>query len=317
MTTEPILRRLNLNLLYALDALLRAPTLTAAGRSISLTQPAMSMALRRLRAQFGDELVVFAHGESRRTELGDALRPRVARILREADDAFNLRLAFDPQTARRTVTIAAPEAVELMFLRLVVPALLAAGPGLDVRLMPFHYGSSEALFDRGVDIALVPAPMVDPRHPSRPLFDHGLSGVVWRENRRFGAELSMQEYREAWHVALFDDMEPAHQAGTTEGPDADGKYRNVKVRTGLYSMLPNLVVGTDLVATMSSWLAQHYATMIPIRLVGVPVRSPMSTVVAQWPAHRANEPYIHWLLALLETAVDWPGGACRPEYQSY
>jgi len=40
------LRRLNINLLYALDALLHEPSLTAAAHSIAISQPAMSMKLR-------------------------------------------------------------------------------------------------------------------------------------------------------------------------------------------------------------------------------------------------------------------------------
>ena len=63
------LRRLNINLLYALDALLHEPSLTAAAHSIAISQPAMSMKLRQLRELFGDELVVF--GERRQlTALG-------------------------------------------------------------------------------------------------------------------------------------------------------------------------------------------------------------------------------------------------------
>ena len=42
------LRRTNLNLLYALDAILNAPSLTEAGRRVLLTQPEMSAALRKL-----------------------------------------------------------------------------------------------------------------------------------------------------------------------------------------------------------------------------------------------------------------------------
>ncbi|REE18462.1 regulatory helix-turn-helix LysR family protein [Paraburkholderia sp. BL23I1N1] len=47
---------LDLNLLVALDALMTERNLTAAARSINLSQPAMSAAVARLRAYFCDEL---------------------------------------------------------------------------------------------------------------------------------------------------------------------------------------------------------------------------------------------------------------------
>jgi DNA-binding transcriptional LysR family regulator len=52
------LRKFDLNLLVALDALLRYRNVTRAGERLGLTQSAMSGELRRLRRMFGDELLV-------------------------------------------------------------------------------------------------------------------------------------------------------------------------------------------------------------------------------------------------------------------
>ena len=60
------LRRLNINLLYALNALLHSPSLTAAAHSIALSQPALSAKLRQLREHFKDELVIYGTGGASR-----------------------------------------------------------------------------------------------------------------------------------------------------------------------------------------------------------------------------------------------------------
>ena len=52
------LSQMDLNLLVALDALLREKNVTKAGEAVGLSQPAMSSALARLRRLFGDELMV-------------------------------------------------------------------------------------------------------------------------------------------------------------------------------------------------------------------------------------------------------------------
>ena len=52
------LRGFDLNLLVALDALLRERSVTNAGRRVHLSQSAMSGALARLRHAFNDELLV-------------------------------------------------------------------------------------------------------------------------------------------------------------------------------------------------------------------------------------------------------------------
>ncbi|MEJ8630431.1 LysR family transcriptional regulator [Sphingomonas sp. I4] len=88
--------RFNLNLLYPLDAILHAPTLTEAGRRVRLSQSAMSHALRRLREHFADDLITYLNGEKQLTPLGVALRDEVRRVMREVDGTFNFSLVFDP-----------------------------------------------------------------------------------------------------------------------------------------------------------------------------------------------------------------------------
>ena len=50
-------RTLDLNLLRVFDEVMAERSLTRAARNLSLTQPAVSNALRRLRETLGDELV--------------------------------------------------------------------------------------------------------------------------------------------------------------------------------------------------------------------------------------------------------------------
>jgi DNA-binding transcriptional LysR family regulator len=303
----PRLRRLNANLLYALYAVLEMPTLTEAAHKMALTQPAMSMSLRRLRDHFGDDLVIYGPNKQL-TALGDALRPRVGRLLREIDDTFHLSLEFDPASAKGTVTLSAPEAIELMFLSQVVPRILLEAPGLEIQLLPFEYGSVGRLFERGVDVAIVPDAMADDGFCSRPLFDHDLTGLVCRNFPISGNQLSREDYLQGRHAALFDTIEQAMFA--LREPDDLLRQRNIVVRTGHYSMLPHLIINSDLIVTTSNWLAQYYAAVLPVRLVSLPVSCQPSTLVSQWQRHRMNDPKIRWVVETLFKSVYW-----RTQYQ--
>lgn len=299
----PRLRRLNANLLYALYAVLEMPSLTEAARQMALTQPAMSMSLRRLRDHFGDELVIY--GPTRQlTALGAALRPRVGRLLREIDDTFHLSLEFDPGEAQGTVTLSAPEAIELMFLSQVVPRIMREAPGLHIQLLPFEYGRVDRLFERGVDVAIVPATMADADFCSRPLFDHELTGLVCRQFPNTDDRLSREAYLQGRHAALFDTIEQAMFA--SHGADSELlRQRRIVVRTGHYSMLPHLVINSDLIVTTSNWLAQYYASVLPVRLISLPVARQPSTMVSQWQRHRMNEPKIRWIVEMLVKSIYW------------
>lgn len=301
------LRRLNINLLYALDAVLRSPTLTAAAHAITLSQPAMSAKLRQLREHFGDELVVYGDGR-RLTALGEALRARTGRLLREVDDTFNLTLDFDPATATQTVKIAAPEAIELMFLARVIPDLRARAPGLTIRMLPFLHGSTQRLFDAGVDLAIVPDAMVDPGLCAEPLFRHRLTGLVCSRHPYAGRVMPEEAYLAAQHAAVSEDVEKALFGEYDSGHVL--ARRHVAVRTSLYSMLPLLALNSDLVVTTSDWFAQHNASILPMTLVSLPFLNISSQAVAQWQPYRAREPMIQWLVE--ELKLGWEG-IVRPE----
>src|SRR5260221_5568545 len=64
---------LDLNLVPALEALLRRRNVTRAAADVGMSQPAMSRALAHLRAMYGDPLIV-------RTRSGYALTPRAAAL---------------------------------------------------------------------------------------------------------------------------------------------------------------------------------------------------------------------------------------------
>ena len=64
---------LDLDLLVALDALLTQRNLTAAARSVNLSQPAMSAALSRLRTYFGDDILALQGRRLAPTAKGQAL----------------------------------------------------------------------------------------------------------------------------------------------------------------------------------------------------------------------------------------------------
>jgi len=87
------LKSFDLNLLVALDALLSERSVTLAAQRCAISQPSMSVALRRLREYFADPLLI-AHGrELRLSAHARAGRPRTrdpCDVVRHAENAFGL-----------------------------------------------------------------------------------------------------------------------------------------------------------------------------------------------------------------------------------
>ncbi|MFT8956394.1 MAG: LysR family transcriptional regulator [Gluconobacter oxydans] len=289
------LRRINLNLLYALDAILNASSLTEAGRQIRLSQPAMSVAFRKLRDQFNDELIVYPSGELMLTPLAEKLRPRVKKLLAQLDETFGLQLDFDPRTSRKTFHLSAPENLATMLLGRVVPTMLSEAQNIRVVVSSPGNTKQSELFEGGADLVIVPHSLLDPRFPATELMKDGLSCMVWDRHPTIQSTITLEQYLEARHASV---SEAVYAAGPQNEILAQ---RNVVAMTGRYGTLPGLIIGTDLVATGSGWVLQYYASMFPVRVLKLPFPVELESVFAQWPDHRTNDPAHRWLMTHIDS----------------
>src|SRR5215212_1939664 len=94
-------RPVDLNLLLAFDALMQSRSVTRAARTIGVSQPAMSNALARLRAQFGDRL--FERGARAMIPTPRALEAHAAMkgSLDVIQSVLDNSASFDPARDRR------------------------------------------------------------------------------------------------------------------------------------------------------------------------------------------------------------------------
>ncbi len=122
---EVNLAGVDLNLLPALEALVRRRNVTRAAVDVGLSQPAMSRALARLRALIGDPILVRAPGGLAPTAQAQALLPHLTACLDGLGGVLRAP-AFDERQLQRTFRIAAADAQTI----LIAPSLLAKIQGL-------------------------------------------------------------------------------------------------------------------------------------------------------------------------------------------
>ena len=292
---EAPVRRLNLNLLYPLDAILQAPTLTEAGRRVRLSQSAMSHALRRLRDHFADDLVTHTGGNQHPTPLGLALRGEVRRVLRELEGSLNFSLAFDPLTTARTITIGTSETIEQMLLGPVLRGLSTSAPGLTVNLLPIDVNAPHRSLDQGAELILLTEEAAIPGLETLPILTDYAACMVWNEHPDLEDvhDISEAHYRAARHVVARDEMT------ATFSLDPLGaellRARRICVRATSQATLPTIIIGSDLIATGSSWLFQNYASIMPLKLITAPFPRKPNVIIAQWPRYR-HDPMVAWFL---------------------
>ena len=130
------LREVDANLLLALHALLEERNLTHAGERMTMSQPAMSGALARLRKHFDDELLVRVGRGLRAVAAGRAARPAVAEAVEAAEALLGNQREFDPTSSTKRFTVSMSEYAMTVLAEPLTRLLAEQAPGCSVALDP-------------------------------------------------------------------------------------------------------------------------------------------------------------------------------------
>lgn len=284
-------RQLDLNLLHLLVALHRLRSVTLAGQSLSLSQPAASNALARLRAHFDDPLFVRTPGGLVGTPLAQHLAQAAARHLEALERDTHLPSHFDAASSTRTWRLSLSDLGEMVFLPSITQAVMNEAPHTRIVNAAVPIGElGGALAQREVDLAIG---ILDARGSGlriEPLFSESYLGIS--DPRRVPRQRSVKA------LARFGLVVAAPTATFHGGAEASlaraGLSAQVVMRTRNFAAMPDLVREAPLVAVVpASWAAvicdRHGLIAWPL-----PVPMPGYEVRLVW--HRSSEG---------DVAIDW------------
>ncbi len=288
----------DLNLLVTLDALLTEKNVTHAGVRVHLSQSATSGALSRLRDFFHDDLLVPVGRKMVLTPLAGALVRPVRDILLQMQATVTMRPKFDPASSDQHFSLALSDYVTTIFMADVLRYIKRVAPGITFELRSTGERSIEALEGGNLDFLIVPEAYVARDHPNEVLFVETHTCIAWTGNSRLGKRISLEEYLTLGHVMV--------QVGDGSAPNYEEWFlkrsnhrRKAQVITQNFDAAPQLVVGTDRIATIATRLAKKYAKFLPLKLIPVPVKIPPMVEVVQWHKSHNRDPAFLWLRGIL------------------
>ncbi|MHA6195794.1 LysR family transcriptional regulator [Pseudomonas wadenswilerensis] len=296
-------RRLDLNLLVALDVLLEECSVSRAAQRLNLGQSATSAALARLREHFADPLLVPVGRSLQPTALARRLAPKVREVLELAGELAETTTAFDPARCERRFTLVASDYVAATLIPAVSRALQRCAPGasLVVRELALARDGdqvAEALAYRRSDLAIVPQARVNPEYPQATLLEDELCCIVCAEHWPAEETLDLERYRQAEHVL--------REFADGQDLSLDARYlREIGLeRRGVatvqsFSLMAGFVVDTLRIATLFRRQAEALAQRYPLRVLPAPVAFPRAAQVLQWHPQQAGDPVLAWFRQLL------------------
>ena len=299
---EPNIAGIDLNLVPALDALLRRRSVTRAAAEVGLSQPAMSRALARLRDLQGDPLLVRARAGYVLTPRAQAIQPQLTSAMGHLRSVFRQQ-GFDPLIERRTVRLAAADVHAVVILPGVAARLAVEAPGVALRVEPYAPDILDRLEGGTLDLAFaLSSTSLPPGVYSEIVAEDRLALVMRRDHPAAGHAWSIAEYGTWQHVgvALLGDGRSEIDAVLARS----GVTRRIGLVTPYFMAALAAVASTDMVTTVSAALADRFATTLGLVLQAPPFgQTPLqSTLVCSHVL--AGDPFLAWFRSVVrEVAI--------------
>lgn len=292
-------RRADLNLLTVFATLMRERSVTRAGQKLFLSQSATSAALSRLRDLFRDELFVRVGRSIEPTARALDLWERLDPAMQAITAALVGSIPFDPATDAREFRIGMPDNVAVALLPRLMVRMRAEAPHCILNVRHADYLEAPRMLSNG-DISAAIGYLTDDLPATARV--RTLRRVGWRVLRGDPAPgpLTLEDYVARPHVLVT----PAGDlSGIADRVLAEhGLKRRVVLGLPDFTILPTLLAGTDLIATVSDFVGDAFAAQGGLRAEEPPVPFPVGEMRLAWRAAVDSDPGERWLRGLI-TAI--------------
>jgi DNA-binding transcriptional LysR family regulator len=288
------LAALDLNLLPALDALLKRRNVSHAAQDVGLSQPAMSRALARLRDVLGDPLLVRTPGGGYvLSPRAEALSTQLATTIDHVKAVFR-DPGFDPAHTQRTIRIAGIDTHTLLLAPTLMARLAEEAPGIDIRFENYSPNIVERVETGQLDLVFATSTTPLPPGSGSETYARDRLALVLRSGHPMAKRRwTVEDYGKVDHVgiSILGDA----------GSEMDAQLAKFGVTRRMALVTPHFIAAlaavskTDMVTTLSRVFATRFADTFDLILKEPPVPNLDLDLTIVWSHVRAADPVLAWL----------------------
>lgn len=291
------LRSVDLNLLPIFEAIIETGQYSLAAERLSMSQPAMSAAVQRLRATYDDPLFVRSAKGLQATPKALAIYQDIRIALDHVRGGLEQQQGFDPQTSERIFRVISGDYFEHVFLPTLIDHFEQKAPKTSIQVIPPHEEIERALRLGRADIYIDAFPFESDHILKREVMQEELV-VVAQQNHPMlqgvsGERLSEREFYQCKHAVLptvGNELPLAKLIGQERA-----SKRVIGTQVGHISSLLAVVSESPLIATMPKWLASIYQERLNLATYQFPWDIAPIPVYMMWAKAYDNEPALLWL----------------------
>lgn len=284
-------------LLAVFDEIYKTRSVTAAALALNLGQPAVSIALSKLRQQLGDPLFVRTSSGMEPTPFGEGLVRPVRAVLDALDLVLGHRNEFDPATSQRTFRICMTDISQLVLLPRLWKTLRVSAPGIYIEIFPLSKDTAQLLETGEADLAMGLMPQLDAGFYQQLLFRQSFVCMVGADHPRITDQLSLAQFEAEDHVVV---------SSSGSAPLVlDREIARIGVKRRIALKIPNflgaafVVEHTDHIITIPKRLGDVLQGRGAFRIFPVPFALPDYEVKQHWHERYHHDPGSRWLRGVI------------------
>jgi DNA-binding transcriptional LysR family regulator len=288
-----ITRAFDAGLVRTVEALLRAGQFHRVANLVAASEPLARFALARMREIVGDQLLVPTAAGLELTRRARRLAAPFRDLLERIGEILSGRDIFDPAFCETTFRVVATDYASFVLGPGIAARLAEAAPRASLVLGPLEAGGWGRDLERGaLDLVLGPAPRG--RFRTEQLIAERFACVARKGHPRVAKRLTAKDYAGEAHVVV----RVARQRSDPALADA-GRRRRIGVAVGHFLLVPEIVAGTDFIATVPERVAERFAERFPLVVHRSPVRPAGFSLAMSWHARSHADPARAWLRGLV------------------
>lgn len=291
------MRSHDLNLLMIFDAIMTEGAITRAADRLSMTQPAVSNALSRMRTAWKDELFVKDGRGIQPTSFATNLWSQIQEPLGQLEVAVSPS-DFDPATAKRTFRISATDSIVAMVWGPLRKVIESEAPGINIHAIPsYDMETDKVLKDAEAELTFSKYHQPDAVIRTEHVLDPSWVVVMRPDHPLAKAQLTLEDFIAADHllVSVTGDV-----TGPTDQVLANmGLKRRIAMSVNQFYNATPLLKESNLICVAPSLVVEKEIFSGELAVFETPVEIKSLPISVMWHKRQDLDPGLQWLRKLV------------------
>ena len=290
---------IDLSLLRVFLQIYETGSLSKSSHLLGLSQPGVSLALKRLKDHFEDPLFIRTPKGMAPTVFAQALQPYIKRSAESLQASLSFQLNFVAEGSDRIFRLAMSDFGQLLLLPRLLQRLSSVAPGVQVQVAYLTHDVENQLSEGLIDLALGTAYPMKDHFFQQQLIESPYTGLVSKDHPEVGDEVSRLQYESLSHLTIRNQISGFYMVN--KHLESMGIHRKIAANLSNYTSAASIMHMTNYFMTTPVRVADVLMQQDKLKKVRLPFELSPMKFMQHWHARQDADPANVWLRDMIST----------------